>query len=735
MDQFGWIGAGVVLGVTGSAWWSPTPSVAVGMLCVATSWWILRGPLARLLCGIALGLLIVASMPLGPAYRGIVSVQGTVVTASQGGWVQLEGLRSRVLGGSWRPDTGRVLLRLPRGIRVAPGAKVVAYGKASAPHQRILPGAPDPVRNARRARIRTYIETREFSVVGATPMGRQLPPMLQALATGDRRRVDPEHLALLRRTGTSHLLAISGFHVGLVSWFLVGALARVLAGTALWRPEGIPSSWVAVAPGLIAGCFALSVGAPISAQRAAILVALLGIARARQRHIDAMSFLGLAATGVLCADPTAVGTPSFQLSFGAVAGLLTWGPALTRLVPPDLPALARGTASGCIASTAATMGTLPASAWWFQSLAAVGLITNLWAVPLTMGLVACALGAAYLPPPIAGVASVVGAWGCDLLLWGLSWFDVAPLTPAVGPWTAVLCCGVFLVRWPSLGAALVLFGLALRPTPTDRATLTILDVGQGSAALATWPDGRRWLIDGGYPNRDVLAWLRREGIRTLDVVVATHGDLDHVGGLKPVLEHLEVGALRLSGFDGLDELRQLARDRGVPIVDDPATRLYPQAPTGQSRNEDSIVLQAEHAGLRALLPADIGPETEEDLVDWIGPADVLVLSHHGSSTSTSQDFLDTLRPSLAVVSVGRDNRYRHPSTDVVERVRRQGIPLLRTDLHGTIELSMGEAGLSWRTYRAGEGWSLTQSPDLHDEPATIPTPPSTARGSPLERWR
>jgi competence protein ComEC len=587
------------------------------------------------------------------------------------------------------------------------GERLVAAGDARAVHQRALPGAPDAVRNLQRVAVRTDLVAHTFASLDAPGETRPLPPLLAALARGDRRDVPDEQLAVLRRTGTAHLLAISGFHVGLVAWGLASMAARSSRLASLARPRGADTTWLLGAPGLAAALFTLQVGAPVSAQRATLVVCLVAWHRFGGRHLTGGSLLGVAAVVVLVADPAAIGSPSFQLSFGAVAGLVTWGPALERLLPPDLPRWARFLLTGLIASTSTTLGTLPAAAWWFQSTAPVGLVTNLFAIPWTAVLVHLALAAAHLPDPVHLPFVTLGDGAAQLLLHTLALFDVDPWTPATTAAGALCCTSIFLARRPSLAVLGVLFGLALRPLSTEL-VLTQLDVGQGSATLVSFPDGRHWLIDGGYPGEAVLAHLRRRGIRRLSKVAATHGDLDHTGGLGPVLAHLEVGSLHVSHDAGMEALLAIAEDRGVPVVRSPASRLWPEGDT-VTKNDGSLVLAAQGAH-RMLLTGDISATVERDL-EWIGRAAVLLLPHHGSRSSSSEAFLDVVDPTLALVSAGRGNHFGHPHSEVVSRLARRGTPLLRTDLHGTIEVRSSASGLRWRHHQPGRGWSrLVGSP-------------------------
>jgi competence protein ComEC len=732
VDRFALVGGGVVLGVTLAPWWLPSPGVAfpAGLALVAALIALGRRAWLEVLVGAALGASIVGTLPEGPRLRGPVAVVGTVVGAPIGRSVDVQVERWAPLGGTWRATRGRVRIVAPEPVALAPGAGLVAFGLGRPVEQSAPPGVPDAVAGARRARLRTTLVATVLRPLGPTPPpgdGR-VPPLVRAFATGDRRGCEPADLDLMRRTGTSHLLAVSGSHVALVAAIATGLLRVPFGLLALRRPRGVSPLVGALGAVVVAFAFTLGVGAPVSAQRAAVAATLVLAGRAVGRRVDGLSILGLAATAVLVLDPAAVGSASFHLSFGAVLGLLTWGPALSARVP-DRPRALGVVGKGLAVSVAATIGTLPACAWWFQQLPPLGPVANLLAVPWTGVVVAPAsLLAVYGPDALVPWAAAVGEVAARALLAWLRLVDVGVLHPAVGPVGAAALCGLYgLARRPVLAAGLA-FGVLLAPVPGPaEPTVTFPDVGQGSAALVAWPDGRRWLVDGGTRSAGVAAWLRRRGVRRLDVVVASHGDADHAGGLVEVLDTLTVGELRVAGSDGLDALLAAARARGVPVVDDPGRRLHPRGGTW-ARNDGSTVLALDVGGRRVVLPGDVSDDVERRLLDVVGRADVLALAHHGSATSTDPAWLSATAPDLAVVQCGRHNLYGHPDPIVRRRLADRGIPLLRTDLLGTVEITLGPTPRV-RAHRQGVGWTEVRP----RPPATVA--PAAARPPPRPRGR
>jgi len=516
------------------------------------------------------------------------------------------------------------------------------------------------------------------------------------VAVGDRSAVSEETWSLLRRTGTAHLLAISGFHVGIVA-LVVGLFIRFVSRiVGVVRPVGVPIGW-SWGLGAAAGfAYAMAAGGPVSAQRAAWCLAGVAVARVFGRVADPMGLLGCAAVAVLMVDPSAVASAGMQLSFGAVVGILRITPWIVRWVPPDLPWLGRWAIQGMSVTVGATLGTLPAAAWWFQDMAPLSPVANLVAMPvMAFVVVPCASLAVWGPAGSVELASQVGTAALNMLFVMLQPLAVQPLHPAVGPIAAIALVAPLL--WPGRPALVIpIVGCALGLREMPKAdTVTFLDVGQGDAALIELASGRRLLVDGGPPSDRVLAWLRRRGIRRLDAVVVSHGDADHLGGALPVLAGLRVDALWLADVDGMEEALELARSRGIGVV------VHPVGSDGD-RNDRSLVFT--EAG--TLFTGDIGERAERALAPSLAPVAVLKVPHHGSRSSSSQALVNAARPSIAVIGVGRRNMYGHPHPTVVRRYQEHGAEVYRTDLHGSIEVTLRSDHLSIRTFRAGRGWSL-----------------------------
>ena len=537
--------------------------------------------------------------------------------------------------------------------------------------------------------------------------------LLVALATGDRSRMSPETMALFRRTGTAHVLAVSGLHVGLVGAGVAGVLMFLLKLVAITVRRGLNPGLAWVGGALAAGGYASQVGWTASASRAALMFGVAAALLSMGRRPRGSRVLLVAAVTLTCADPGVVATAAFQLSFGATLALFTVYPLMKGWVDAARPRGVRYLLRSFAITVAATLGTLPAISWWFQDLSVWSPVANLVAVPLVAWvLVPSALWLVYGPPFASAVVVKLSGYAEELLTHFLGYLPEAALHPAVGPLGAALLVLPLLFPrrldlWIVVGG--LCFGLRERSTQLE---IEILDVGQGSAALIHFPGQAPILVDGGPPGRQLLHYLRRRGIYRLQAIVASHGDLDHVGGLEGVVEALEIGELWVGG-DGAPGLEATAKLRGVPVLGCAELLERPLGvtlwcdPSASTPNDGSLVLLA--GGV--LLPGDLSAAGESRLLaSGLSEVEVLILPHHGSRFSSSSDLLTTVSPVIGIASAGRNSVYGHPHPEVKSRLEGLEIPLLTTATHGSIQLRPGP-NLTLRYNQPGFGWSPWLSPD------------------------
>ena len=658
---------------------------------------------ACLLLGLALPGAPPENIPLPATVHG-------VVTEHRGAELRLDG-----------DDGQRYALR---GVYPPPPLGSAMIARIGPPRREpLLPGAPDARPTLLRAGLRSA------QILGWEPLGPPLAPptadrfdlaehggLLRAMINGDRRGLPEEEATLLRRTGVYHIVSISGLHIAVVAGALTLLCRILLLPLALVGAPRLARLLGCLGALAVAIAYTQAVGAPVPAVRALWMVALAGLAAALDRSVHPLQFLGGALSAVVLADPGQVGELSFQLSFGAVAGMMMLPHALLRWLPPDLPAPLPFLAASLGATVGATLGTLPVMALHFQQLPPLGFLTNLITLPL-LGSTAVVAGllAWITPGPVGLLALAVADAAAALNLALLRLVDVDPWTPAVGlGGAALLTLSALTLRRYPLSALLAALALLPLPEWTERHQLrvTFLPIGQGDASLLALPDGQRWLIDGGPGGDELLAYLRREGVRRLDRVYLSHPHPDHLAGLLPVFEFLTVDALwapRPPEAGEADYLRllQLAILQGTDLVlhpDDPLV-VHPRGWQGRGKarvNDESLVLQVWHGRHRFLFTGDIEKAAEAALAPRIGKATVVKVPHHGSHSSSTPDFVRALQADVAVIPCGPDNRYRHPRPQTVHAWAASA--LYRTDTDGAIEITSDGQRLSIRRFTPYGDW-------------------------------
>lgn len=525
-------------------------------------------------------------------------------------------------------------------------------------------------------------------------------------------------MALLTRTGTRHLLAVSGLHIGLVAGATAGA-ARLLCGPLALLPWVWPAR---VAPPLLgvvaAAAFAARAGWPTSARRALLMFSLGAAAWVLGRRPRPATALGLVAGGLVLADPGLPGSLGFRLSFGAVAGILLVAPRLLRLLPPDQPAPVRWAAGALAVTLGATAGTLPDAALTFQALAPSSPLANLVALPaLATVAVPAALLGVVLPGVAGGLCVALADGACALALDALAVLDTAPWRPAVGPLGAgALGLALWARRRVGVSLWLGLIALQLRPVPAGRLAVTFLSVGQGDGALVEHPDGRRWLVDGGPPGADVVGWLRRSGVRRLDAVVLSHPHPDHMAGLVGVLREVPVDRVYVSrppeaGERAFLAFWQVAHAAGAtvgpPGPDGEGVRwLHPGAAfegAGRARvNDESLVLEVRYGDHAVLLTGDVERRAEAALAPRIARVSVVKAPHHGSRTSSTAPLVAACAADWVVFSAGTDSAHGHPHPDALGAWK--GARWVRTDRDGTVRFVTDGRGLAASRWHPIWGW-------------------------------
>jgi competence protein ComEC len=557
------------------------------------------------------------------------------------------------------------------------------------------------------------VRARISDAIGAAlPDDAHAARLLRALSVGDERALDERDWQVVRATGIAHLIAISGFHVGLAAVF--GALLVRLAwwlfpslGLRLARPLG--EAAVAFPAALAYGALA---GFGLPTTRTLLMIAVVAGWRLLRRGGGFGEGFGLALAAILVVDPLSVLSAGFWLSFAGVA-LLAWTLAHDTGWRGHLKEIG-------FAPLLMTLALLPLTVWFFGQASLVAPLANLVAVPLVsfvivpIDLVACALLFAW---PWAGQALLhVCAYLVDPLWWLLAHLAAWPAAMQYLPETSLLafalaCVGSVWLLAPRGVPARALGGLLLLPVCFPRTVVpaegafraTVIDVGQGLSVLVR-TRSHALLVDAGarYPSgfdlgeAAVVPTLHALDVTRLDRMIISHGDNDHAGGAMSVL--LAYPGTPVWGGEparGPVPMQQCHAGQQWQWDGVAFRMLRPPAPVTVKGNDAGCVLLVTGSGGRLLLPADTSSNVESDIAGAVpaGPPLVLVVPHHGSKTSSSIEYLRALQPVFAVASTGYLNAYHHPAAEVVARYDALGIPLLDTPSVGAVRMAFpGSAG-------------------------------------------
>lgn len=561
------------------------------------------------------------------------------------------------------------------------------------------------LRHRLRERLLSILPTEEYPFAG----------ILVALAIGDQKSVNGDLWTIFNRTSTTHLFSVSGTHITMV--------AALLAGLVGWGWRRIPALALrlpAQRAALVAGCLTALVyvflaGFGVPAQRTLYMLVVAALAMGSGRLLAPSRTLCLALLVVLLLDPWAVLAAGFWLSFGAVGALL--------YVTSALAGKGRGWRAGLqawgVLQWAATLASLPVLLLIFQQFSLVSPLANALAIPVISLIVTplALLGVVIPWWPILWLAHTI----LDGLMYFLAWCAVLPVwqTPAPPLWTAVVAAsGVAICLLPRgmpgrlLGLALLLpiiFWPAERPAE-GVAQITVLDVGQGLAAVIqtrshtmVYDPGPQYSAESDAGQRVVLPYLRASGVNHLDLLMVTHRDSDHAGGLASVMAAMPVADVSSS----LTEIAGRRCESGQVWHWDGVRFevLHPQPAAYASNlrsNHLSCVLMVEAGGRRMLLTSDIEAADEATLLATYSDrlaADVLLVPHHGSRTSSSPDFIAAVNARNVVIPVGYRNRFGHPKADVVARYDALGARVWRTDRDGAISIRLGGGTLEYSAWR------------------------------------
>ena len=579
--------------------------------------------------------------------------------------------------------------------------------------------------------------------------------LLKGILLGKRSDLPTETLDLFRNSGTFHVLAVSGLHVGLIAMFCYLGFSRFRL------PQKMLCLLTIVAVLIYAGL----IGFRPSVFRASLMAILFLFATLIDRDSDLFNLLAFAALVLLLLNPQQLWDVGFQLSFVAVASIVYFVPkmeaVLRRLWENEEPSPAHRDVSiltrfrniavkwlvlSYLVTLAAQIGTTPLIAYYFFRTYPLGILAGPFAVGLVsvivaVGMVSVCIGFIWLPfAKLLALLNhaVISIFLALISMFGQTWGVVKLTPPTFGIFICYIACFLGLAHWryvykhwrvsSLVGLSVIVIWVWSAAFHEKGRLLEVvtLDVGQGDAAFIRFPDNRTMLVDGGiqrrYYNEKKRRWVDYDvgkrvlepyfdfhGIRKLDIVVLTHPDIDHGGGLGYILQNFEVG--RVIGISEMQLDSETHRRLHAIVKADDIPYSFPYAgeidltPTATlnllhpidaastdlfdpDKNDDSLVIKLTYGAVDILFTGDIGKKAESRLIASGQDlrSEVLKVPHHGSNTSSSAPFIDAVQPRYAIFSLGQSSQYQFPHPDVVARYRERGCAQLRTDELGAITL-------------------------------------------------
>lgn len=553
-----------------------------------------------------------------------------------------------------------------------------------------------------------------------------LSSLLSGVVLGVKGNISREILSYFSDAGVMHLFAISGLHVGII----FSAVYKLFDA---FNVSHI-TSFIIGSFTSIFYCFL--VGLTPSVLRATIMIIILFLAPIAERTYDALNSICLAAFIILLINPMYLFSVSFQLSFCATLGIILFFGQFRKYFS-KFPVFLRDSLSVIFS---AQLLVWPVSAYYFHKVSIVGFLANIFIVPivstaLVLGFIG---GLAGLIIPVFGILPVKISGLLLLLSEKIARFSSRlPFSNLVIPDFSIIIFALYAllliiafdlfeviriknIKHKKVIVCALIFVIVVIIIPFNPGLeVTFIDVGQGDSIFIKTPKGRTVLIDGGGASpyysgdfdtgKDIIEpFLYAKGIKRIDLMVFTHFDHDHAGGLISILRDFPVDKIAYGVFSNValfDEMKKIAADKRIKVyslgrgdkfkLDDVYFEVLSpdkKQNTISNENDNSVVLKMTYNGFRFLFTGDLSIEGENNIMgcDLDVKANILKLGHHGSSTSTSEEFLSNVQPDIAVISVGRDNTFGHPSSKVLDLLEKRKIKTYRTDIHGAV---------TFKTYR------------------------------------
>ncbi len=534
-----------------------------------------------------------------------------------------------------------------------------------------------------------------------------------------------------RRAGLSHVMAVSGANIAFLLapflWFL--------------KKLGFNPRWSSALAFPCMLFYVFATGMEASVIRAAIMAGVILTGMLLWRKADIYCSLAVSAIIILINNSFMLFDLGFILSFAATLSLVIFYQPLFCRLPVKIPKIIRDTLAGTVA---AQLGVIPIIAFSFNTLSVISVVTNLLIVPLTgiitvLGAILVILGNILLPA--AKMIGILLSIVINLMMFiteamaAIPWAEINIATPSI--FLVLIYYFILLyfryghpklvneVAKPVFAAVMVLCGavILIISIPNNSLQIHFADVGQGDCAIIRTPSGKNIIIDGGGSINDqngsyageriVVPLLYNLNMTEIDLMIASHGHMDHIGGLKTVIDKINVKKLIVADINDIEmrDLTDYAVNKGIPVIrmkeDDILYKenglalkaLYPlkdeklmPIDSTTNANELSLVVRLDYGDFSALFTGDIGFVTEQRILNNNNKeirCDLLKVAHHGSKYSSDKSFVEAVEPNMSVISAGR-NTYGHPSPEAVERIAGQGSKIYQTMINGGILVEVWE---------------------------------------------
>lgn len=561
--------------------------------------------------------------------------------------------------------------------------------------------------------IKKYTKTVREEIYGLinTSLPSDEAGLLLGLLLGDKKGINKDFYSTTQKMGIAHVFAVSGLHIGVILAFYLGV-------TRLFK---LSYTLTIFGASILLGSYCLLAGFTSSVVRASIMGFLGLLAVKWLRYKDFYTILAAAAWIIILSDPLSIFSIGFQLSFITTWGLFYFLPLGQRLFSflPEKAALVLAV------PVAAQMASLPVTLYHFNTLSLLAPLMNLIVVPIVsvlMPLLFITLFLAFFWGTLAqpfillagGIAYLLSSF-IDYFTQVFSQGHVYLARPSLIVIAGYYLCLIFLretgsfkgilskISWKIklltvLMPVLLVLWIILRPLPLE---VVFLDVGQGDGAVLRTPHNYYVVIDGGPGSTTVTQYLRYQGVNKVALVILSHPDADHINGLYQVLKDFTVETLLVPPDVGesqeLIQLKALAQKKNTRIIEGKQglflklrnVTFQVLAPDvkileGKDTNEASLIVNCTYGNQDFLFTGDVSKNIMEGLVPLERNIEVIKVPHHGSRGSYTDTFYKEIKPKVAIISAGRDNRYGHPHLEVLEGLAEEKVKIYRTDKQGAV---------------------------------------------------